>query len=94
MISAAGFLLKYSLVQLLKSLDFQIEEMEKRISGMVTSSKDEFIDEQRKSELVAKGESYRRHYKERKRIADRIVDAVSENVSISKKKLMVSLIVH
>lgn len=64
--------------------------MEERISGMLTYATDEVIDEKRKSELVAKQELYKRQYKERKRIADQIVDVVCENTNTSKKKVMVS----
>ncbi|EFO28232.1 hypothetical protein LOAG_00260 [Loa loa] len=70
------------------TLKAQIKEMEERISGMVTYEKDEIVNENRKSELVAKQESYRRCCKGRKRIADRIVDAVCENINASKKELM------
>ncbi|VIO98303.1 Uncharacterized protein BM_BM9998 [Brugia malayi] len=76
------------MIALQTTLKTQIKEMEKRISGMVTHAKDEVVNEKRKSELVAKQEYYTGQYKERKRIADRIVDVICENVNISKKKLM------
>ncbi|KAK6108184.1 Tat binding protein 1(TBP-1)-interacting protein (TBPIP) family protein [Brugia pahangi] len=76
------------MIALQTTLKTQIKEMEKRISGMVTHAKDEVVNEKRKSELAAKQEYYTGQYKERKRIADRIVDVICENVNISKKKLM------
>ncbi|VDK64749.1 unnamed protein product [Onchocerca ochengi] len=63
------------MIALQTTLEAQIKKMEERISGMATFAKNEVIDEKKKSELVAKLEYYQRQYKERKRIADRIVDA-------------------
>ncbi|CAG9539311.1 unnamed protein product [Cercopithifilaria johnstoni] len=57
------------------TLEAQIKEMEERINGMATDAKNEVVNEKRKSELIAKQESYKRQYTKRKRIADQIVDA-------------------
>lgn len=63
--------------------------MEKRISEMEARAAKETISAGRKSELVKKQQSYANHYKQRKRIAERIIDAISESAETPKKKLMV-----
>uniref|UniRef100_A0A0R3S1R8 TBPIP domain-containing protein n=1 Tax=Elaeophora elaphi TaxID=1147741 RepID=A0A0R3S1R8_9BILA len=70
------------------NLKKSIKEMEERINGMATCAKDEVVNEKKKSELIAKQEHYKKYCKERKRIADQIVDIICENINTSKKKLM------
>ncbi|MCP9264853.1 hypothetical protein DINM_023021 [Dirofilaria immitis] len=79
------------MIALQTTLKIQINEMEERINGMVTYAKNELINEKKKSELLAKLESYTREYKERKQIVDRIVDAICENINTSRKKLMADM---
>lgn len=50
--------------------------------------KDDKSEEQKKV-LEVKKESYAKQLKQRKRIAESIIDAISENSGIAKKKLMV-----
>ncbi|VDK89545.1 unnamed protein product [Litomosoides sigmodontis] len=66
----------------------RIKEMEERLGSMETGAKNEVINEKMKSELIAKQDFYEKQYKKRKQIADQIIDAVCENMNISKKKLM------
>ncbi|VDK80687.1 unnamed protein product [Litomosoides sigmodontis] len=70
------------------TLEAQIKEMEERLGSMETGAKNEVINEKMKSELIAKQDFYEKQYKKRKQIADQIIDAVCENMNISKKKLM------
>uniref|UniRef100_A0A915PJ43 Homologous-pairing protein 2 winged helix domain-containing protein n=1 Tax=Setaria digitata TaxID=48799 RepID=A0A915PJ43_9BILA len=69
----------------------QIKEIEERIINMEAHAKNEVTNKGKKSELIAKEKFYMKHYKERKRIAERIVDTICENIDTSRKKLMVCI---
>ncbi|VDM97828.1 unnamed protein product [Thelazia callipaeda] len=75
----------YALRERLKT---EIKEMELHISNVEESAKTVAINKTKKPDLVAKLESYKKQCKERKRLAESIVETICENTDLSKKKLI------